>query len=368
MNPPPTASQSLTGSNPRLAGLATAVPPRRWDQREVYDLIAGHFESYRDRRRERVFLGAGVEHRHLAFEPAEFDPEVRPAELHARFSVHSLGLSLEAARSSLERAGLTARDVDVLVVATCTGYLCPGLTGQLARALGLRDDVQRCDQVGMGCAGALPALQRASDHVRAYPDRRVLVVCVEVCSACWYVDDDLETVVGNAICSDGAAALVVEGAGVTHADPAKDGGHKGPELIACETLLEPAFLDSVGLVQREGRLRIVLDKQLRHAAGPLSRRAVDRLLERRGLDRNQVDRWVFHSGGRRVLDSIDESLGFGPSELTHSREVLRNYGNMSSPTVLFVLERHLREAGPGELGVLLALGPGLAAETALLRF
>lgn len=334
----------------------------------MYDLIAGHFPGYRDSRRERVFLGAGIDHRHLAFAPDEFDPEATTDELHERFATHALALAVEASTASLGRAGLSAQDVDAIVVATCTGYVCPGLSGLLVRALGLRDDVQRCDQVGMGCAGALPALQRASDQVRAYPNRRVLVVNVEVCSACWYVDDDLETVVGNAICADGAAAVIVEGAGVLPAGAGGPGAAAGPELLAYETLLEPALLDSVGLIQREGRLRIVLDKQLRHAAGPLSERAVARLLERNGLERKEINRWVFHSGGRRVLDSIDGALGFAGDELAHSREVLRTHGNMSSPTVLFVLERHLQAAQPGELGVMLALGPGLAAELALLRW
>jgi alkylresorcinol/alkylpyrone synthase/polyketide synthase Type III len=146
------------------------------------------------------------------------------------------------------------------------------------------------------------------------------------------------------------------------------GGAPGPRLDRFETLLEPAFLDSVGLEFQGGRQRIVLSKDLRFAAGPLVRRAVDRLLDAAGLAYPEVDRWIVHSGGKRVLDSIDRALGFDDGELIHSRAVLRDYGNMSSPTLLFVLERVMAEARPGETGVLVALGPGLAAETGLVRF
>jgi predicted naringenin-chalcone synthase len=344
-------------SAPRIQALATAVPPNRWTQDQILEALQLHFPRYRDRRVARLVKASGIENRHLAFGPEDFDPTADADALHDHYRRHARILGLEAARKALGRAGLTPEDVDCIVATTCTGYVCPGLTGHLGAALGLRDDVQRADLVGMGCAGAMPSLQRAHDFVRAYPDRRVLVVNVEISSACWFVDDSLETVVGNTICADGAAAMVIAA-----------GGAAGPRLDRFETLLEPAFLDSVGLEFQGGRQRIVLSKDLRFAAGPLVRRAVDRLLDAAGLSYPEVDRWIVHSGGKRVLDSIDRALGFDDGELGHSRAVLRDYGNMSSPTLLFVLERAMGEARRGETGVLIALGPGLAAETGLVRF
>ena len=135
----------------------------------------------------------------------------------------------------------------------------------------LHDGLQRL--VGMGCAGALPALQRANDYVRAYPDRRALLLAVEICSACWYIDDSLETVVGNAICADGAAAVLI----------GCDDHASGPRLEDFETLLEPALLESVGFQFRSGKLRIVLSKDIRKVAGGLVRRTVNKLLERNGV-------------------------------------------------------------------------------------
>jgi alkylresorcinol/alkylpyrone synthase/polyketide synthase Type III len=341
---------------PRILSLSTAVPSHRWSQDQTLEELARHFPRYRDRRVQRIVRASGIETRHFAVAPGTFDPDADADWLHDHYARNALELGARAARGALEEAGLAPRDVDAIVATTCTGYVCPGLTARIGAELGLRDDLQRADLVGMGCAGAMPSLQRAHDFVRAYPERRVLVVCVEVSSACFYVDESLETVVGNTICADGAAALVV-GAGET-----------GPRLERFATLLEPAFLESVGLEFRDGKQRIILSKDLRHAAGPLVKRAVDRLLADAGLAFEDVDHWIVHSGGKRVLDGIDESLELPEEGLRHSRFVLRNYGNMSSPTLLFVLNQTLPEAKPGEVGVMIALGPGLAAETGIVRW
>jgi len=274
------------------------------------------------------------------------------------FRSGALALGASAARRCLDGAGIDPREIDYVVATTCTGYVCPGLSPRLAQMLGLRDDVQRADLVGMGCAGAMPSLQRASDFVRANPGRRALVVTVEVSSACWYVDDSLETVVGNTICADGAAAVVV----------GCDDASSGPRLERFSTLLDFDFIESVGFEFKGGKNRIVLAKQLRTASGPLVRRAVERLLAEARLDFVDVDHWVVHSGGKRVLDGIDAALGLRDDGLAHSRAVLRDFGNMSSPTLLFVLERVLGTACPGDVGVLIALGPGLAAETGVVRW
>ena len=278
--------------------------------------------------------------------------------MHAVFRAGALALGEAAARKCLAEAGLEPRDVDYVVATTCTGYLCPGLSPRLAQALGMRDDVQRADLVGMGCAGAMPSLQRASDFVRANQGRRALVVTVEVSSACWYVDDSLETVVGNTICADGAAAVVV----------GCDDGASGPRLECFSTLLDFDFIESVGFEFKGGKNRIVLAKQLRTASGPLVRRAVERLLAQAALDFTDVDHWIVHSGGKRVLDAIGDALDLRDGGLAHSRAVLRDFGNMSSPTLLFVLDRVLDLARSGDVGVLVALGPGLAAETGVLRW
>ena len=348
------------GAQPRITGIGRANPPFRYSQREIYDLSRKFVPLYRNPRIEQIFMNSDIDYRHLTFDAATFTPDEGPDELHARFEEHAALLGREAVLRCFEDAGAVPGDVDFIVAVTCTGYLCPGLSAILIKDLGLRTNLQRADLVGMGCAGAMPGLQRAYDYVMAYPERKALLITVEVCSACYYVDESLETVVGNAICADGAAAVIVAG----------DGEGKGGTIVGFDTLLEPSFLNTVGFQTRQGKLRIVLSRDIRDAAGGLVRRLLDSLLQKHDLRREDVDHWIIHSGGRKVIDSIKEELGISEDQLKHSRCVLRNFGNMSSPTVLFVLDETLKHSRPkeGDVGVMVAMGPGLAVEGAVLRW
>ncbi len=345
---------------PRITGIGRANPAFRYSQREIYDLSRKFVPMYRNPRIEQIFMNSDIEFRHLSFDKETFAPDESSDVLHARFEEHALALGREAVLRCFEDAGAAPGDVDFIVAVTCTGYLCPGLSAILIKDLGLRTNLQRADLVGMGCAGAMPGLQRAHDYVMAYPGRKALLVTVEVCSACYYIDESLETVVGNAICADGAAAVIV----------ANDGEGSGPGIVAFDTLLEPSFLHTVGFQTLQGKLRIVLSKDIRDEAGVLVRRLLDSLLLESGLRREDVDHWIIHSGGRKVIDSIRDELGLSEAQMRHSRCVLRNFGNMSSPTVLFVLDETMKNSRPeaGDIGVMIAMGPGLAVEGAVLRW
>src|SRR6476661_6046661 len=267
-----------------------------------------------------------------------------------------------AVRAGLEAAGLSSRDVDLLVVCTSTGYACPDIGTRLVGPVGLRPDIQRASMTGLGCAGALPALQRACDFAEAHPGQIALVLAVEICSACYYVDNTLETVVGNAICGDGAAAFLLA------ARPQANSSY--PQVIDFETFIDTDQIDEVGLRHREGKLRIVLGASIQHLAGPMIEKALQPLLQRHGLSRSHIGFWVVHPGGRKVIDNVQKHFGMTDAQLCFSRTVLRNYGHMSSPTVMFVLDEVVRSGDPrpGDWGIMVALGPGMAAETALLRW
>jgi len=228
--------------------------------------------------------------------------------------------------------------------------------------MGFRKNVQRAPIIGLGCAGAIPTLQRATDFVRANPDRRALMLAVEICSACYYVDNTLETVVGNAICADGAAAFLL-GEG-------EETDRTYPKIVDFETFLDTEQIEEVGLQHRNGKLRIVLGASIQHLAGPMIETALRQLLQRHGLSRSDIRFWVVHPGGRKVIDNVQKHFGMTDDQLSFSRIVLRNYGNMSSPTVMFVLDEVVRNGDPrpGDWGVMIALGPGMAAEVALLRW
>jgi 3,5-dihydroxyphenylacetyl-CoA synthase len=345
---------------PRIVALGTATPPNRYSQREIYDISTRYYPKYRDRRIEQIFMSSDIEYRHLAFDKETFVPFETADELHARFSENAVPVAAEAIRRCLEKGGMSIQEIDYIVAVTCTGYLCPGLSALLIKELGMRTDLQRADLVGMGCAGAMPGLQRGYDYVMAYPERKALVVTVEICSACYYVDDSLETVVGNAICADGAAAVVL----------ANDLAGTGPSIARFETLLEPSYIDTVGFQFKSGMLRIVLSKDIRDNAGGLAESLINTMLKKEGISQEDVRHWIIHSGGRKVIDSIKKEAGLSEEQLKHSRCILRNFGNMSSPTVLFVLNEVLTGDPPrrGDIGVMLAMGPGLAIEGAVLRW
>ncbi len=348
---------------PAILSCATAVPPCRLAQEEVYALM-----GYTSPRVRQIFLNSDIDYRHFWADPETFSPNESPDQLHARYREGAMHLACLAARDALAAPGWSSSGVDCILVASCTGYLCPDLATLLVGHLNLRSDVQRGALLGHGCAGALPLLQRASDYARAHPGRRVLAIAVEICSAAYYIDTSLETVIGNAICADGAAAVALSSP--SEAESTDGNPCRAPQIVGFQSVLDPSQLDKVGFEQRGGKLRIILAAEIRDLAGPIIERCLEELLAPRGLRKEDVRFWILHPGGRKVLDAAGNYLGLSEEQLRRSRHVLRNFGNMSSPTVLFVLNEVLRSGEPqsGDYGVLLALGPGFASEAALLRW
>lgn len=343
-------------NQPRIGAVATATPPFRFTQEDVLRLL-----GYTRPIAREIFLNSDIDARYLYVDPARVTrPEDEDLDtLQQRYRDGAVLIARQAAERCLEKAGLAAAEVDCILVCSCTGYLCPDLATILVKEMGLPSRVQRGSLLGLGCAGALPTLQRAYDHACAYPDHNVLAVAVEICSAAYYIDDTIETLVGNAICADGAAACLVSCR-----------AEAGPRLAGFASVIDPSCQSSVGFGHRQGRLRIVLAPTIRDLAPPIVDRALNELLPPRKIERGAIRHWVMHPGGRRVIDRVQQALGLTDADVAVSRRVLRNYGNMSSPTVLFVLNELMQNGAvqAGDLGVMLALGPGFAAEAALLEW
>jgi predicted naringenin-chalcone synthase len=345
-------------SMPRILAVGTANPPNRFTQEEMLALA-----GYGDERRRGFFLNSGIQGRYLAIERNTFRPTESLDDLQARFRKASVDLGCRALLAALSRAGRRPQDLDFLATTTCTGRLCPSLDAILIRELGLRSDLQRVHVGDTGCASAIVALQQAWNHVQAFPDHLAAIVAAEVSSTGYYLDDDMETAVANAIFADGAGAAILAGA-------RRSAAAVGPEVIAHRTLVRPEFLDLMGFTFPAGYQRILLSKDVRHVAADMLAELADQLLAAQALTRADVDHWVLHSAGRRVIERAQRQLGLSDVALAHARAVLRHYGNMSSATVLFVLQDLLQTANPqaGDWGVMIALGPGFAAEGALLRW
>ena len=203
------------------------------------------------------------------------------------------------------------------------------------------------------------ALQQAWNHLHAFPGHRALVIAVEICSTAYFLDDRLESAVAHAIFADGAGALAL------------GGDHpRGPAIIGHRTLFSSEHLSAMGFEYPGGRPRVVLSKDVRRIGATMMGEMARVLMETQGLKRADVAHWVLHSAGRRVLDRARELLDLTDAQMAHPRAVLREHGNMSSATILFVLERLLRleHPVPGDWGLMIGLGPGFAAEGALLRW
>jgi predicted naringenin-chalcone synthase len=340
-------------SVPRIAAVATAVPPHRWTQADVLARA-----GYTDAQRRGFFERSDIDGRYLWMDPRKFHPGETVDELQARWREGALALAEEAARTALARTGWPAAAVDFVATTTCTGRLTPSLDAHLVARLGCRADVQRAHVGDTGCASAMVALQQAWNHLRAFPDHRALVVAVEVCSAAYVHDDRLESAVAHAIFADGAGALAVAGDG------------PGPRVLLHRTLFRPEHLGVMGFEYPGGRPRVILSKEVRRLGPQMLAEMARTLLDAQGLEREDVRHWILHSAGRGVLDRARGLLGLSDAELRHSRRVLRDFGNMSSATILFVLAESAREEppAPGDWGVMIALGPGFAAEGALLSW
>ncbi len=343
-------------THPRIAGIGTANPSLKLTQEESF-VAAG----YKTERIRNIFLNSDIDYRHFYLQ-GEPNRSETSDQMNDRYLQGAVTIGRKAIAGCLQTAGVTERDIDFLAVCTCTGYVCPDVGSHLIAQMHFRDDVQRASIVGLGCAGAIPTLQRVTDFVRAHPGRTALMLAVEICSACYFVDTTLETAVGNAICADGAAALLLSGS--------REATDHLPAIVDFESFLDTGQIGKVGLDHRAGKLRIVLGAAVQHLAAPMIEQALARLFRRHRLSMADVRFWVLHPGGRKVIDNVQEHFGLTNAQLHFSRTVLRNYGNMSSPTVMFVLDEVMRNGDPqpGDLGVMVALGPGMAAEVVLLRW
>jgi 3,5-dihydroxyphenylacetyl-CoA synthase len=269
-------------NHPRVLGIGTANPPLRLTQGQSF-----HAAGYQGERIRKIFLNSDIENRHFYLE-GPLSRSESSDQLNQRYLAGAMRTGCRAILDCVKAAGTTLQDVDFLAVCTCTGYVCPDVGSRLIAHMGFRRNVQRTSITGLGCAGALPTLQRVTDFVRANPGRQALMLAVEICSACYYVDNTLETVVGNAICADGAAAflLAVE----------KQSASRHPQIIDFETFIDTSHIEEVGLQHRNGKLRIVLGASIQHLAGPMIENALQKLLHRSGLCQSDIRFWIVHPG------------------------------------------------------------------------
>lgn len=338
-----------------LHALATANPRTSYAQTECLDLArrSAALQKSLDRR-SRLLLStilrgdSGIDRRQFAVRNIERLFDFDADELNEEFRQTAPALGLEALRSALDQARMRPADLDALIVCTCTGYLCPGLSSYVSELAGLRRDAWLQDLVGLGCGAAIPALRSADALLAANPSAKVACLAVEVCSAAFYLDNDPGVIISACLFGDGAAATIWK------AQP----GARPLRCHAFDTHHDPEERDRIRFEQRNGKLRNLLHPSVPALAAGAVRKLFDRTV---ADDARPIARILSHAGGRDVLDALEKSFpgyDFGPS-----RHILRLHGNMSSPSVLFALAEALKDDEPEAMSDwwLTSFGAGFSA-------
>lgn len=332
-----------------LQSISSAFPENKISQKDCWEMLrgSGALDGLKSRSRElleKILLGdSGILTRRFAQDDLARVLTLDAEGLHRAFEQEAPRLAARAVGSALEKNGLSPGEVDALFVCSCTGYLCPGLSSYVAERLGLRGDAYLQDLLGLGCGAALPLLESAAGHLALHPSATVVTVAVEVCSAAFYLDDDPGVLISLCLFGDGAAAAVWR---------ASDAGGQ-LQMKNFQTIHLPEHREKIRFVNAGGKLK----NQLHRSVPALAASAVGGLFARRTSD---PDRILSHTGGRDVIEALEAAIPGYP--LTETREVLRDFGNISSPCVLVALERAL-DAGLDGNFWLTSFGAGFAAHS-----
>jgi len=347
----------------RIASVGTANPSFSIEQKLGCELMKKHYSDILRPRSvevlEKIMEHPSIRKRHIAvdgiLELISFKNETQEKRIE-RFTRWGTRLSCDAIRQAIDSAGVGLEEIRVLVVNTCTGYVCPGLTSYIIEELGLSKNVKAFDLVGLGCGGAVPNIDLAQSVLGAQSNGVAVSVAVEICSATYQMGNDMSLIVSNAIFGDGAAAAVIWN---------RD---SGVELVTARSLIDPVHRDDVRYVYKNGHLHNRLSPHLPEIIGETVPGEIQRICEENGLTPADIRHWAIHPGGHKMLEQIKSVLGLDEEAMTHSRNVLKEFGNMSSPSLLFAFKDVLaREIKPGDWCILVGYGAGLSVYTYLLR-
>jgi predicted naringenin-chalcone synthase len=356
-----------------IRGVGTAAPENCYTQQECWEAFCrSPFPSQLSSRSQaivrKVLCGdSGIKTRHLAMANLEEAYKIDPNTLHERFAKNAPVVAANAARRAMAswqsaRVGLVelvppVDKIDALLISTCTGYVCPGLTSYVSELLGLRPNILLLDFVGQGCGAALPNMQTAAALIASEQAENVLCICVEICSAAFFIDNDPGVLISACLFGDGAGAVVLSN---------EPGEGRAILWEHFATILNPRDRELLRFEQRDGMLRNVLDKSIPLLVVEHVQQVFAELQKLTGIEKSGIAEWILHAGGRDVLAAIQTGFGLSADQLRWSAQVLRDFGNISSPSIIFALENALRANAPGGKWFLSSFGAGISCHGALL--
>lgn len=350
----------------RIHSVATAVPPFVADEQVFRENLPRWLEGKPELLPAALdLLGSmQIDRRHYAFTPEELLAGHGLGWMNAEYGRRITDLAEDAARRALAAAQLGPADIDLIITTSCTGFMIPPLDAHLANRLEMKRDLKRLPVTELGCAAGASGLARAADYLRAYPGANVLLVSAELTSATFQLGDlTKRNLVASILFGDGVAAVVLS------TRPRPDGAG-GPAVTASASTWFPDTLDMMGFDLRESGFHLILSPRIPAIVKREVKPFLERMLAAEGIAREDLDFFVLHPGGRKVLETLEEVLAIPRERTAHCWETLRRFGNLSSAMVLFILDElwRTKPPAPGTKGMLAAFGPAFGSEASLLEW
>jgi alkylresorcinol/alkylpyrone synthase len=348
----------------RIAGVASAFPRQYYRQQEIANALKRHWDDGLGNPKvlDRLLTRVGVDGRYLALPIEAYDDLTTWGKSNNAWIEVAEELAEQSICRALTRAGLCEADLDAIFFVSVTGVASPSIDARLMNRMNLRSDIKRNPIFGLGCVAGAAGLARAADYVRAFPQQCAVLVSVELCSLTWQRKDlSVANLISSGLFGDGSAAVIVTGSERSAA---------GPQVLGSRSSFYRGTEEVMGWDISEQGFRIVLSPEVPEMVRQHLARDVDGFLADHGLDRGAIATWIMHTGGPKVLEATAESLDLPDGALDVSWQTLRRVGNLSSASVLLVLEEFMNRRRPeaGSYSILAAMGPGFCSELVLLRW
>ena len=348
----------------RIAGVASAFPRQYYRQEQITEALRQHWDDGLENPKvlDRLLTRVGVEGRYLALPIEAYDDLTTWGKSNDAWIEIAQDLAERSICGALTRAGLCEADLDAIFFVSVTGVASPSIDARLMNRMKLRPDIKRNPIFGLGCVAGAAGLARAADYVRAFPKQCAVLVSVELCSLTWQRKDlSVANLISSGLFGDGSAAVIVAGS---------ERSASGPQVLGSRSSFYRGTEDVMGWDISEEGFRIVLSTEVPDMVRKHLAPDVDSFLSDYGLHRSDIDTWIMHTGGPKVLEATAESLDLPDGALDVSWQSLRRVGNLSSASVLLVLEEFINRRRPatGSYSILAAMGPGFCSELVLLRW